>query len=82
MILSTGTKLGRYEIRSKLAEDNRTGTINLWGLPIDGGPMKQLTDFKPDSLFTADVQLVGNGKLMVMSRGTTTSDVILISDFR
>ena len=60
--------------------DSRTGTSNLWGQPLDGGPMKQLTDFKPDGVFARD--LSRDGKSMVMSRGTITSDVILISDFR
>lgn len=60
--------------------DRRTGTSNLWSQPLDGGPMKQLTDFKPDDLFARD--LSRDGKTMALSRGTITSDVILISDFR
>jgi eukaryotic-like serine/threonine-protein kinase len=66
--------------KSLIVRDNRTGTLNLWSLPLDGGPMKQLTDFKPDNLFAG--ALSRDGKLMVLSRGTVTSDVILISDFR
>jgi TolB protein len=66
--------------KSLIVRDNRTGTPNLWSLPLDGGPMKQLSDFKTDTLFTGD--LSRDGKLMAMSRGTITSDVILISDFR
>jgi hypothetical protein len=42
--------------------------------------MKQLTDFKPDTLFNSD--LSKDGKFLAMSRGLMTSDVILISDFR
>ena len=68
--------------KSLVVADSRTGTSNLWSLPLDGGPMKQLTDFKPDYVFNADWQLSGGGKLAAMSRGTITSDVILISDFR
>jgi len=60
--------------------DSRTGTPNLWSFPLDGSPMKQLTDFKPDGLFNGDLSF--DGKLMAISRGTVTSDVILISDFR
>ena len=60
--------------------DSRTGTSNLWSFPIDGSPMKQLTDFKPDAVWNR--QLSFDGKLMVMSRGLATSDVILITDFR
>jgi tricorn protease-like protein len=60
--------------------DSRTGTPNLWAVPLDGSPMKQLTDFKPDGIFNR--QLSFDGKSMAMSRGLITSDVILISDFR
>lgn len=60
--------------------DRRTGTLNLWSQPLDGGPVKQLTDFKPDGVFARDVSR--DGKTMALSRGTITSDVILISDFR
>ena len=66
--------------KSIVLYDERTGTNNLWSQPLDGGPMQQLTDFKPDSLFARD--LSRDGKLMAMSRGTVTSDVILITDFR
>jgi eukaryotic-like serine/threonine-protein kinase len=66
--------------KSIVIYDERTGTNNLWSQPLDGGPMKQLTDFKPDSLFARD--LSRDGKFMAMSRGTVTGDVILISDFR
>jgi serine/threonine protein kinase/sugar lactone lactonase YvrE len=68
--------------KSLIVTDDRTGTSNLWSLPLDGGPMKQLTDYKPDYIFTFDRQLSGDSKFVVMSRGTVTSDVILISDFR
>jgi TolB protein len=68
--------------KSLVVADSRTGAQNLRSLPLDGGPMKQLTDFKPDHVFTFDWQLAGGGKLAAMSRGTITSDVILISDFR
>jgi Tol biopolymer transport system component len=60
--------------------DSRTGTTNLWSLPLDGSPMKQLTDFKPDELFNRALSF--DGKWMALGRGTMTSDVILISDFR
>ena len=66
--------------KSIVVYDQRTGTPNLWSQPLDGGPMKQLTDFKPDGLFARD--LSPDGKSMALSRGAVTSDVILISDFR
>ncbi len=60
--------------------DFRTGTPNLWSQPLDGGPMKQLTDFKPDGVSSREWS--GDGKLVALTRGTFTSDVVLISDFR
>jgi Tol biopolymer transport system component len=60
--------------------DSRTGTPNLWSFSLDGSPMKQLTDFKPDGIFNR--QLSFDRKWMVLARGLVTSDVILISDFR
>jgi Tol biopolymer transport system component len=60
--------------------DTRTGTSNLWSQSVDGGPLKQLTDFKPDGLFARAWSR--DGKLVALARGTVTSDVILISNFR
>jgi serine/threonine protein kinase len=60
--------------------DNRTGTLNLWSQPLDGGPLKQLTNFSPHELFSRD--FTRDGKLAALARGPVTSDVILISDFR
>jgi len=60
--------------------DSRTGTLNLWSFPLDGGPMKQLTDFKPDEFIGRELSV--DHKSMVIARGRITSDVVLISDFR
>jgi hypothetical protein len=65
MHLAPNTRLGRYEILS---------------LPLDGGPPKQLTDFKADQIFWFDFSR--DGKQLALSRGTQTSDVVLIKDFR
>jgi serine/threonine protein kinase/Tol biopolymer transport system component len=77
---TTGTPEWARDGRSVTLYDSRTGTPNLWSFPLDGSPMKQLTDFKPDGLFNR--QLSFDGKWMAMSRGLITGDVILISDFR
>jgi serine/threonine protein kinase len=60
--------------------DTINGVSNIWSLPLDGGPPKQLTDFKTDQIFWFD--LSRDGKQLALSRGTQTSDVILIKDFR
>jgi eukaryotic-like serine/threonine-protein kinase len=60
--------------------DTINGVSNIWALPVDGGPPKQLTDFKTDQIFWFDFSR--DGKQIAVSRGTQTSDVIVIRDFR
>jgi len=75
-----GTPEWSADGKSVTLPDNRTGTVNLWNLPLDGSPMKQLTDLKSETLFSRELSM--DGKSMALSRGTVTSDVILISNFR
>ena len=56
------------------------GVSNIVAQPLDGGAPKQLTDFKADGIFWFDFSR--DGKQVAFSRGTQTSDVILIKDFR
>jgi serine/threonine protein kinase/Tol biopolymer transport system component len=58
--------------------DTRGGVSNIWSQPAEGGPPKQLTNFKSDLIFAFDWSR--DGKLLVLSRGTINSDVVLISD--
>ena len=60
--------------------DTRGGVSNIVAQPLDGGTVKQLTDFKADRIFWFD--FARDGKQLALSRGTVTSDVILIRDFR
>ena len=60
--------------------DTTGGVSNIWSLPLDGGKPVQLTDFKTDQIFWFDFSR--DGKQLALSRGTQTSDVILIKDFR
>jgi TolB protein len=60
--------------------DTINGVSNIWSLPLDGGKPVQLTEFKTDQIFWFDFSR--DGKQLVLSRGTETSDVILIKDFR
>lgn len=66
---------GRYVT---YAETHR-GVSNLWGQPLAGGPPVQLTNFKSDLIFSWDWSRDGK---VACARGTQTSDVVLISDFR
>jgi Tol biopolymer transport system component len=58
----------------------RGGVGNLWEQPIDGSPPKQLTNFTSDRIFFFDISR--DGKQISLSRGTVTSDVVLISNFK
>ena len=58
----------------------RNGASNIWALPLDGSAPKQLTDFKTDHIFNFRWSM--DGKQMALARGTTTSDVVMISNFR
>src|SRR5215813_12734992 len=55
--------------------DTISGVSNIWSLPIEGSAAKQLTDFKADQIYWFDFSRDGQ---LVVSRGTQTSDVILI----
>jgi serine/threonine protein kinase/Tol biopolymer transport system component len=58
----------------------RAGVTNLWAQPIDGSPPKQLTNFASDRIFS--FQISRDGKQVVLNRGTSASDVVLISNFK
>lgn len=58
----------------------RNSVTNLWAQPIDGSAPKQLTNFASERIFAFDFSR--DGKQIAMSRGTQTSDVVLISDFK
>ena len=57
------------------ADGGETGT-NLWLQPLGGGPAQQLTHFESEQINSFDVAPDGR---IVMSRGTPTSDVVLIT---
>ena len=57
--------------------DNREGVSNIWGQSIDGGPPRQLTNFKNNQIYSFDWSRDGR---LVLSRGLRTNDVVLITD--
>jgi Tol biopolymer transport system component len=59
---------------------NQGGVSNIWLQSVDGGPPKQMTDFTTGRVFWFDISR--DGKSLAMSRGTVTSDVVLMKDFR
>jgi Tol biopolymer transport system component len=66
--------------RSLSYRDTRGGVSNIWSFPLDGTAPKQLTNFKTEQIYNFDWS--ADGKQLVLARGTTTSDVVLISNFR
>jgi len=54
--------------------------LNVWAQPLDGAPPRQLTDFKSDQTFS--FAWSRDGKLLALARGTQTSDVVMIMDFK
>jgi Tol biopolymer transport system component len=66
--------------RAILYAEPRNGVANIWRLPLDGSSPVQLTNFKSGLIFKFD--LSANGKQIVIARGNSASDAILITDFR
>ncbi len=59
--------------------DIHTGVSNIWRQPIDGGPAKQVTNFRADQIFSYDWS---NDNQLACERGAETNDVVLISDHK
>ena len=64
--------------RALIYGDKRDGVTNLWRLPLDGSPAKQITDFKADEI--GSFAYSRDGKQLAASRGSTTRDALIISD--
>jgi len=60
--------------------DKQSGVGNLWVQPLDGGPPKQLTNWKADPI--PAFEWSRDGKWLAYAVGSLTSDVVLISDAR
>jgi Tol biopolymer transport system component len=56
------------------------GRSNIWMQPINGGPARQVTDFKSGRFFWAEWSR--DGTLLTLSRGDVSRDVVLISDLK
>jgi Tol biopolymer transport system component len=55
------------------------GVSNIWSQPIKGGPPRQLTRFQDQQIFSFDWSPAGD---LVLSRGSKTSDAVLIKNFQ
>jgi tricorn protease len=58
----------------------RRGVTNLWMQPVEGGEPKQLTNFTSDRIHSFEVSR--DGRQLVLSRGTSSSDVVLFSGIK
>lgn len=66
--------------KALIYNQTRAGVSNLWRQPIEGGAPVQLTDFKSDQIYFFDWTRDGNQ--LCLARGSSTSDVVLISDLK
>ena len=60
--------------------DTEGGVTNIWSMPLDEKPPRQVSEFKTERIY--NFALSSDRKQVALSRGTTTSDVVLIKDFR
>ena len=66
--------------KSILYTVNSNNVSNIWSQPLDGGPPKQITDFK-DSLMTG-YAWSRDGKTLACTRGILLRDAVLITDLK
>ena len=60
--------------------DNRDGVGNLWAQPIAGGAPVKLTHFTAEHIWY--FAFSRDGKQIAIARGTSTTDAVLITNFR
>ncbi|MEW6210705.1 MAG: protein kinase [Acidobacteriota bacterium] len=63
--------------RALIYDVTRNDVSNIWSQPLDGGPPKQLTDFKSETILGFDWSRDDN---LVVSRGFTAREIVLIQD--
>lgn len=59
---------------------NEGEVSNIWVKPVHGGAAKKLTNFQTETVVAFDWS--PDGKQLLISRGTKTSDVVIISDLK
>jgi Tol biopolymer transport system component len=57
----------------------KAGVSNIWAQPLSDGPPQQLTHFKEEQIFSFDWSPQGD---LVLSRGSVTSDAVLIRNLK
>jgi len=69
-----------HDGKSLLYSVTSSNVTNIWSQPIDGGPAKQVTDFK-DLLMTG-FAWSQDGKQLACTRGSLLRDAILVTDLK
>jgi eukaryotic-like serine/threonine-protein kinase len=69
-----------HDSRGLIYLDSRDGVSNLWLQPLAGGKPRQMTNFSSDRIYSFDWSK--DGKQLVVARGSSSSDIVLISNFR
>jgi serine/threonine protein kinase len=69
-----------HDGKSILYTATTNNVTNIWSLPLDGGPPKQVTDFK-DMLLTG-FAWSHDGKQLACTRGALMRDAILVTDLK
>jgi hypothetical protein len=75
----------RYAINNREANCGVYGTFNWWVQPINGGPPRQLTFFKPDQPGATSSLRAGwspDGKDLLYSHFELKSDVVMMSGLK
>jgi len=57
---------------------SRSGMQNIWRMPLDGGAMTQLSDFKTGRIL--NIAWTADGKNLIVVRANTNNDLILVRD--
>jgi Tol biopolymer transport system component len=78
----TVSTITQWSVDSKaiLYSLNTNNVSNIWSQPIEGGPPKQITDFK-DLLITG-FSWTRDGKTLVCTRGALLRDAVLVTDLK
>jgi len=66
--------------KSVLYTNTASNVTNIWSQPIDGGPLKQVTDFK--EMLITGFSWSHDGKQLACTRGNLVRDAVLIRDLR
>ena len=67
--------------RSIQMQLTRNGASNVWAQPLDGGPLRPVTNF-PSGESNGAFAWSADGKELYMSRGITKRDVVMITNFQ